>query len=170
MTFLFFIPTNELGVIRASENLSINAKGDINVGVIGNMTISTGNKLGLFARTEKLGVIAGEGPLSVQAQNNRLDIFSEQKQTITSGADINFTGKKRIVLNGGGSYLKLENGKIEYGTLGDYVRKVPQMATSGANTLPMKMAQFPALSTPICIPCLLNAIKGNDAIVQDGKL
>lgn len=156
--------------LTASENLSINAKGDISVGVIGNMTMSTGNKLGLFASTEKLGVIAGEGPLAVQAQNNRLDIFSEQKQTITSGADINFTGKKRIVLNGGGSYLKLENGKIEYGTLGDCVRKVPQMATSGANTLPMKMAQFPALSAPICIPCLLNAIKGNDAIVQDGKL
>lgn len=146
----------------ASENLSINADGDINVGVIGNMTASAGDKLGLFARTGKLGVVAGEGPLSIQAQNNRLGIFSEQKQTITSGADINFTGKKRIILNGGGSYLKLENGKIEYGTSGDYLRKVPKMATAGPNTLPMKMAQFPAVSLPICIPCLLNAITGND--------
>ncbi|EKT65461.1 hypothetical protein OO9_11616 [Providencia alcalifaciens Dmel2] len=148
--------------LAASENLSINADGDISVGVIGNMTASAGDKLGLFARTGKLGVIAGEGPLTVQAQNNRLDIFSEQKQTITSGADISFTGKKRIILNGGGSYLKLENGKIEYGTSGDYLRKIPKMATAGPNTLPMKMAQFPAVSLPICIPCLLNAITGND--------
>ena len=152
--------------LAASENLSINADGDISVGVIGTMTMSTGDKLGLFARTGKLGVVAGEGPLSIQAQNNRLDLFSEQKQTITSGADINFTGKTRIILNGGGSYLKLENGKIEYGTSGDYLRKVPKMATAGPNTLPMKMAQFPALSAPICIPCLLNAIKGNDNSVE----
>ena len=148
--------------LAASENVAINADGDISVGVIGNMTMSTGDKLGLFARTGKLGVIAGEGPLTVQAQNNQLDIFSEQKQTITSAADINFTGKKRIILNGGGSYLKLENGKIEYGTSGVYLRKVPKMATAGPNTLPMKMAQFPAVSLPICIPCLLNAITGND--------
>ncbi|MDU7494899.1 MAG: type VI secretion system tip protein VgrG [Providencia rettgeri] len=148
--------------LAASENLSINADGDIRVGVIGNMTASAGDKLGLFARTGKLGVIAGEGPLTVQAQNNRLDIFSEQKQTITSADNINFTGKKRIILNGGGSYLKLENGKIEYGTSGDYLRKIPKMATAGPNTLPMKMAQFPALPLPICIPCLLNAITGND--------
>ncbi|MBQ0326235.1 type VI secretion system tip protein VgrG [Providencia rettgeri] len=152
--------------LAASENLSINADGDISVGVIGNMTASAGDKLGLFARTGKLGVVAGEGPLTVQAQNNRLDIFSEQKQTITSAADINFTGKKRIILNGGGSYLKLENGKIEYGTSGDYLRKVPKMATAGPNTLPMKMAQFPALPLPICIPCLLNAITGNDPRVD----
>ncbi|MGX4746778.1 type VI secretion system Vgr family protein [Providencia rettgeri] len=152
--------------LAASENVAINADGDISVGVIGNMTMSTGNKLGLFARTGKLGVIAGEGPLSVQAQNNRLDIFSEQKQTITSAANINFSGKKRIILNGGGSYLKLENGKIEYGTSGDYLRKVPKMATAGPNTLPMKMAQFPALPLPICIPCLLNAIAGNDPRVD----
>lgn len=155
--------------LAASENVGLNADGDISIGVIGNMTMSTGDKLGLFARAGKLGVIAGEGALTVQAQNNRLDIFSEQKQTITSAANINFTGKKRIILNGGGSYLKLENGKIEYGTSGDYVRKVPKMATAGANTLPMRMAQFPALSAPICIPCLLNAIKGHDSIVQDGK-
>lgn len=152
--------------MAASENLSINADGDISVGVIGNMTMSTGDKLGLFARTGTLGVIAGEGPLTVQAQNNRLDIFSEQKQTITSAANINFTGKKRIILNGGGSYLKLENGKIEYGTSGDYLRKIPKMATAGPNTLPMKMAQFPALPLPICIPCLLNAITGNDPRVD----
>ncbi|UNH39824.1 type VI secretion system Vgr family protein [Moellerella wisconsensis] len=152
--------------LAASENVSINADGNISVGVIGNMTMSTGDKLGLFARTGKLGVIAGEGPLTVQAQNNRLDIFSEQKQTITSAADINFTGKKRIILNGGGSYLKLENGKIEYGTSGDYLRKIPKMATAGPNTLPMKMAQFPVLPLPICIPCLLNAITGNDPRVD----
>lgn len=135
--------------LAASEKLSINADGDISVGVIGNMTMSTGDKLGLFARTGKFGVVAGEGPLSIQAQNNRLDIFSEQKQTITSAADINFTGKKRIILNGGGSYLKLENGKIEYGTSGDYLRKIPKMATAGPNTLPMKMAQFPQVITVI---------------------
>ncbi|WP_272687114.1 type VI secretion system Vgr family protein [Providencia sp. PROV149] len=129
--------------LAASENLSINADGDISMGAMGNMTASAGDKLGLFARTGKLGVVAGEGPLSIQAQNNRLDIFSEQKQTITSAANINFTGKKRIILNGGGSYLKLENGKIEYGTSGDYLRKVPRTANCQPESLPMNFPMMP---------------------------
>lgn len=32
-------------------------------------------------------------------------------------------GKKHVTLIGGGSYLKIEAGKIEYGTTGDYIRK-----------------------------------------------
>ncbi|WP_272691268.1 DUF2345 domain-containing protein [Providencia sp. PROV132] len=66
----------------------------------------------MSTRTGKLGVIEEKNPLTVQAQNNWLDIFSEQKQTITSAADIHFTGKNRIILNGGDSYLTLENGKL----------------------------------------------------------
>ncbi|EJL82271.1 hypothetical protein PMI17_04608, partial [Pantoea sp. GM01] len=38
--------------------------------------------------------------------------------------DILFAGKKRIVLIGGGSYLKLEAGRIEYGTEATYLRKI----------------------------------------------
>jgi len=38
--------------------------------------------------------------------------------------DILFARKKRFRFIGGSSYLRIEAGKIEYGTIGNYVRKV----------------------------------------------
>ena len=84
--------------------------------------------------------------------------------------DILFSAKKRITLIGGGSYLILQDGKIEYGTAGEYFRKTPHTVLTVANPVRLNMpylpGQYPELKNKICIECLLNAIKANDAIVQ----
>ncbi|HBY0108013.1 TPA: hypothetical protein MIN40_23910 [Klebsiella pneumoniae] len=49
-------------------------------------------------------------------------------------SDITFAGKKRITLTGGGSYLRLEAGKIEYGTTATYLRRVKRTMAVGAST------------------------------------
>ncbi len=114
----------------------MNAGGDISVGVMGNMTALAGEKLGLFARTGPLSLQSGEGPVEMQAQNGSLQLAAQKKLTVTSVSDISFAGKKRIILIGGGSYLKLEAGNIEYGTEQVYLRRVertynaPKAATS----------------------------------------
>ncbi|MBY7252051.1 type VI secretion system Vgr family protein, partial [Enterobacter roggenkampii] len=110
--------------MTAAKNVAINAGGDISIGTIGNMTVLAGEKLGLFARTGQLSLKSGEGPIDVQAQNASLRLFAEQKLTLSSASDISFAGKKRITLTGGGSYLRLEAGKVEYGTTAMYMRKV----------------------------------------------
>ncbi|WP_431651404.1 type VI secretion system Vgr family protein, partial [Enterobacter roggenkampii] len=102
--------------MTAAKNVAINAGEDISAGVMGNMTALAGEKLGLFARTGQLSVKSGEGAVEVQAQNASLRLFAEQKLTLSSASDISFAGKKRITLIGGGSYLRLEAGKVEYGT------------------------------------------------------
>ncbi|RJT43784.1 type VI secretion system Vgr family protein [Rahnella woolbedingensis] len=131
--------------MTATKNAAINAGGDISMGVMGNMTALTGDKLGLFARTGQLSLKSGEGPIEMQAQNGNLRLFAEKKLTITSPEDISFTGKKRIVLIGGGTYLKLEQGKVEYGTLGQYLRRVKRTATAAPQSMPMNM---PRMGTP----------------------
>ncbi|ELD3254041.1 type VI secretion system tip protein VgrG [Enterobacter hormaechei] len=117
--------------IAASKNVAINAGGDISTGAMGNLTLLTGEKLGLFARTGQLSVKSGEGPVEVQAQNANMRLFAEKKLTMSSASDISFAGKKRITLIGGGSYLKLEAGKVEYGTTAMYLRKVKRTMTAG---------------------------------------
>ncbi|MDU6412475.1 MAG: DUF2345 domain-containing protein, partial [Yersiniaceae bacterium] len=74
--------------------------------------------------TGELSLKSGEGPVEIQAQNSQLNLFAEKKLSIASESDIILAGKKRITLIGGGSYLILDAGKIEYGTLGWYQRKV----------------------------------------------
>jgi len=135
--------------------------------VMGNMTALAGEKLGLFARTGQLSLKSGGGPIDVQAQNASMRLFAQKKLTLSSASDISFAGKKRITLIGGGSYLKLEAGKVEYGTTATYMRKVKRTMFAGAATLPLNIQKLhPAITDNICIPCLLNAIKSNSAIVQ----
>ncbi|AYY06045.1 type VI secretion system tip protein VgrG [Enterobacter roggenkampii] len=156
--------------MTATKNVAINAGEDISAGVMGNMTALAGEKLGLFARTGQLSLKASEGPVEMQAQNGRMQLFAEQKLTLSSASDISFVGKKRITLTGGGSYLRLEAGKIEYGTTAMYLRRTKRTMAAAPATMPLPIpllpGQYPPLSGTICIECLLNAIKANDAIVQ----
>ena len=125
--------------MTAAKNVAINAGGDISIGTMGNMTALAGEKLGLFTRTGQLSLKASEGPVDVQAQNASLRLFAEKKLTLSSASDISFAGKKRITLIGGGSYLRLEAGKVEYGTTAMYLRKVKRTMAAGASDMPLKM-------------------------------
>ncbi|MCK7150218.1 type VI secretion system tip protein VgrG [Enterobacter roggenkampii] len=119
--------------MTAAKNVAINAGGDISAGVMGNMTALAGEKLGLFAREGQLSLKASEGPVDVQAQNGKVQLFAE-KMMMSSASDISFAGKKRITLIGGGSYLRLEAGKVEYGTTAMYMRKVKRTMAAGSNS------------------------------------
>ncbi|CAH6691468.1 hypothetical protein AI2937V1_2982 [Klebsiella oxytoca] len=129
--------------LAASRNLAVNAGGDISVGTMGNLTLLTGEKLGLFARTGQLSLKSGEGPIDVQAQNASMRLFAEKKLTLSSASDISFAGKKRITLIGGGSYLRLEAGKVEYGTTATYMRKVKRTMAAGAASMPLNLPVMP---------------------------
>lgn len=128
--------------LTATKNVAVSAGGDISVGVMGNMTALAGEKLGLFAHSGPLSLKSGEGPLEVQAQNGGMQLAAEKKVTLTSVSDISFAGKKRITLIGGGSYLKLEAGKIEYGTPQVYLRKVEKTYLGASKS---RQVEFPYL-------------------------
>ncbi len=130
--------------MSAVKNVALNAGGNISTDVMGNMTALAGERLGLFARTGQLSLKSGEGPAEVQAQNASLRLFAEKKLTLSSASDISFAGKKRITLIGGGSYLRLEAGKVEYGTTATYIRKVKRTMFAGANSTPT-----PSISIPL---------------------
>ncbi len=68
-----------------------------------------------------------------------MHLSAEQTVRITSLSEILFQGKKRITLIGGGSYLKLEEGKIEYGTTGTYIRKVKHSGLSAPVAMPLDL-------------------------------
>lgn len=132
--------------LAAAENIAVNAGDNISTGSMGNTAIMAGEKMGLFARIGKFSVIASEGPVEMQAQNGEMHLSAEQKLSITAMGDILFTGKKRVTLIGGGSYLKIEEGKIEYGTAGDYIRKVKRTHLTAPATMAVKMPVMPIAS------------------------
>lgn len=130
--------------MTAAKNVAVNAGGDISVGAMGNMTALAGDKLGVFTRSGQLSLKSGEGPVEVQAQNASMSLFAEKKLTLGSASDISITGKKRITLIGCGSYLRLDAGKVEYGTTATYQRKVKKTMAAGSATLEQHPVALPA--------------------------
>ncbi|WP_370977138.1 type VI secretion system Vgr family protein [Enterobacter ludwigii] len=149
--------------LAAARNVVVNAGGDISVGTMGNLTALAGEKLGLFARIGQLSVKSGEGPIDIQAQNASLRLLAEKKLTLSSASDILFAGKKRITLIGGGSYLRLEVGKIEYGTTASYLRKVKRTMAAGAASM-----QLPFREKRLCLSCLVDAAMNGTPVILRG--
>lgn len=147
--------------LAAAKNVAVNAGGDIAMGVMGNMTALAGDKIGLFAGTGKMSLVSAEGPVEIKARNGNLRLSSEQKLSISSPGDILFQGKKRITLIGGDSYLKIEAGKIEYGTPGAYIRKAPRTAISAPVNMPLDL---PAMGDEA--KHFVSVISGKDGIIN----
>ncbi|EFA5472085.1 DUF2345 domain-containing protein [Escherichia coli] len=113
------------------------------------MTALAGERLGLFARTGQLSLKSGEGAVDVQAQNGSMRLFAEKKLTLSSASDISFAGKKRITLIGGGSYLRLEAGKIEYGTMATYLWRTKRTMVAAPTTMPLPIPLLLDLYPPL---------------------
>ncbi len=153
--------------VAATDNIAVNAGGDISTGSMGNTAVLAEEKLGLFAQNGKLSLISDQGPVLVQAQNDAIHLSAAQKLSISSMSDILFAGKKKVTLIGGGSYVKIEAGGIEYGTPHTYTRNIKRTLKLRPVSQPVEMpALYPPIESKICIPCLLKAIQGNDAVVQ----
>lgn len=132
--------------LAAKENIAMNASGDISAGAMGNIAGLAGGQVGLFARTGKLSVISSEGPVVMQAQNGAMHLSAEQKLSLVSAADMLFAGKKKVTLIGGGSYVIIDAGKVEYGTAGTYTRKIKRTTTTGKAT---EEPDMPWLADPV---------------------
>ncbi|WP_122096730.1 type VI secretion system Vgr family protein [Rahnella sp. Larv3_ips] len=130
--------------LAATQNIILNAGKNADIGVIKNLTVNTGEEMGIFALKGEMSLKASEGKVDVQAQNNRLALAAGKKVSITAvDGDILFSAKKRITLIGGGSYLILQDGKIEYGTAGEYFRKTPHTVLTVADPVRLNMPYLP---------------------------
>ncbi|VTM10918.1 Uncharacterized protein conserved in bacteria [Raoultella terrigena] len=128
--------------LAANKNVAMNAGGDFSSGSLGNTAVLAGEQIGLFARSGSLTLNASEGPVQIQAQNGEMHISAEQKLSLVSASDMLFAGKKKVTLIGGGSYLIIEGGKIEYGTDTTYTRKVKRTHLTGNISQEVRFASF----------------------------
>jgi len=153
--------------LAATDNIALNAGGDISIGTRGHITGLAGDSVGMFAQHGRLSLISAQGPVQFQAQNGVMHLSAEQKLTLISAREMLLAGKKRIRLVGGGSSILIEQGQIRYETSGTYTRKARRLDTEGGASQRIEMpVLYPPIENKICIPCLLKAIQANDAIVQ----
>lgn len=110
--------------VSAGNNLIATAGKNADISVVKNLFIGVGNALSVFVRKLGIKLIANQGPVQVQAQNDLMELMARGELSITSTEDeIHITANKRVVINGGGSYISLDANGIESATLGEYRTK-----------------------------------------------
>jgi len=130
--------------LAAKDNLMLNAGGEADLSVVKRLFIGVGQGLSLFVRKLGIKLIANQGPVRVQAQNDKLELLARHGLEITSTEDeIHITAKKKIVLNGGGSYITLETCGIESGTAGDHNIKAAHFEYSGPASMKATHPDYP---------------------------
>nr|WP_024965260.1 type VI secretion system tip protein VgrG [Pantoea sp. IMH] len=130
--------------VSAGQNLIATAGKNADVSVVKNLFIGVGNALSVFVRKLGIKLIANQGPVRIQAQNDLMELVARGELSITSTEDeIHITANKRVVINGGGSYINLDANGIESATLGEYRTKAGFYGRKGKANNP---EQFPSIA------------------------
>lgn len=107
--------------LSASQNLMATAGNNADISVVKKLFVGVGAQLSVFVRKLGMKLIANQGPVMVQAQNDTMELLARKGISIVSTEDeIQITAAKSITLNAGGSYITLDGGRIELATIGDY--------------------------------------------------
>ncbi len=130
--------------LSASQNLIATAGKNADVSVVKNLFVGVGNALSVFVRKLGIKLIANQGPVKIQAQNDLMELVARGELSITSTEDeIHITANKRVVINGGGSYINLDANGIESATLGEYRTMAGHY---GRKDKANNTAQFPSIA------------------------
>lgn len=134
--------------LAASKNVIANAGNNADIGVVKNMFIGVGQALSVFVRKAGIKLFANKGAISVQAQNDLMELLAKKEIIITSTEDeIKITAKKKITLNGGGSYIRLDACGIEAGTPGEYNVKAGYYGRKPKAKLTPELMAFPVIES-----------------------
>ncbi|WP_105453396.1 type VI secretion system Vgr family protein [Escherichia coli] len=134
--------------LATSKNLIANAGNHADIGVVKNMFIGVGQALSVFVRKAGIKLFANKGAISVQAQNDLMELLAQKSIVITSTEDeIKITAKKKITLNGGGSYIRLDACGIEAGTPGEYNVKAGYYGRKPKAKLTPELMAFPVIES-----------------------
>ena len=134
--------------LTASQNLISTAGKNADISVVKDFFIGVGNTLSVFVRRLGMKLIANQGPVQVQAQNDLMELLARKEISIVSTEDaINIIAKKKITLNGGGSYIRLDANGIESATVGDYRTKAGYYERQQKVSAKPEMPVFPLINT-----------------------
>lgn len=131
--------------LAAGQTFSaVNSNTDFSV--LKRFTVAAGHAIGLFAQKLGLKFIANQGAVSIQAQNDRMELLARQGLDISSTEDeIRITAKKKITLNSGSNYITLDPYRIEIGSPGEVEIKSPHFGyiptAARLKTAPAAMAE-----------------------------
>lgn len=147
-------------VIAAGQHATLSAGQDTNLLAQRHAAWAVKEGISLFTRGEAkdgqravqdvgMKLHAASGNVNVQAQSDAFTLTATQSVDIQStAASIEITAPQRLVLNGGGGYVKIEGGNIEIGTSGNasFLASMKELTGgASASSSPPNLAQPSAM-------------------------
>ncbi len=154
-------------VLFAGQHVHWTAQSDWHTAAAHTVSTVAGKAAGLFTLNGGIQAFAGNGPVSLQAHTDQLEILADQEVVVLSAKDsIDIMASKKIVLQAGQSSVTLEGGDITFACPGNFTVKGGQHVFDGGGNA---AAALPALPTgsAICVECLKNAAaRGSSFLVR----
>lgn len=118
--------------MTATREASLIAGGALDLASGAKVTVAAAQAISLFAASQGAQMIAGQGPVTVEAQQDRLQIAAQQDVTVASvEGKVIVTAPNELWIGAGGSYIKLTNTGIEIASPGEILAKTTQIIVTG---------------------------------------
>jgi type VI secretion system secreted protein VgrG len=111
-------------VIFAGEHMQWTTQSDLHLAAAHTVSSVAANAASLYTHSGGIQAIAGNGPVSLQAHTDQLEILADKAITIVSVDDsIQINAKQKIVLQSGQSSITLDGGNITFACPGTFTVK-----------------------------------------------
>jgi type VI secretion system secreted protein VgrG len=131
-------------VIYAGQQLHWTTQSDLHMAAAHTVSSVAANAANLFAHSGGIQAIAGNGPVSLQAHTDQLEILADQSITVISVNDsIEIKAKEKIVLQAGQSSITLDGGNITFACPGKFTVKGGQHLFDGGSSTSAPLEALP---------------------------
>lgn len=131
-------------VIHTVQHLHWTSQSDLHFAAANTVSSVAANAATLFTHSGGIQAIAGNGPVSLQAHTDQLEILADQAITVISVSDcIEIKAKEKIVLQAGQSSVTLEDGNITFACPGKFTVKGGQHSFDAGERKATEFSQLP---------------------------
>ncbi|WP_141674456.1 DUF2345 domain-containing protein, partial [Gilliamella sp. HK7] len=135
--------------LTTGNSLTLTSENQTDINALKNITVSSGDAIGLFAHKSGMKLFANQGDIAVQAQNANLNMAAKQDIKIDSvDGETQITATKALTLICGGSYIKISSAGIELGTQNNVYLKCNVMQKMGTAHMNIK-TKLPPICTGV---------------------
>jgi type VI secretion system secreted protein VgrG len=131
----------------SGQHLQWNTQSDTHWAAAHTLSSVSGQATSLFTNAGGMQIFSGNGPLSMQAHTDKLEILADKQVTIISVNDqIEINAKEKIVLQAGQSSVTLEGGNITFACPGEFTVKGAQHQFGSGASKAAELKSLPSAS------------------------
>ena len=131
-------------IASGNESVGVVSGSNTDIAAGKSFTAVAGETVSLFAQAAGMKLIAGNGKVDIQAQDDNIEAVARQDIKITSAeGEIIVTAAKELVLTCGEAYIKISGGNIELGAPGNILLKATNVQKMGSASLSVVPPEIP---------------------------